>query len=73
MNRSKKNDFVTKARDEFSKSSTIIVTHYSGLNVKEIEELRNNLKEVYMQKLIDDMSPVDKVETGLGINENEDE
>ena len=33
----------------------------------------NNLKEVYMQKLIDDMSPVSEVETGLGINENEDE
>ena len=49
MNRSKKNDFVTKARDEFSKSSTIIVTHYSGLNVKEIEELRKlNLFLIYL-------------------------
>ena len=45
MNRSEKNDFVTKARDEFSKSSTIIVTHYSGLNVKEIEELRKSMRE----------------------------
>ena len=45
MNRSEKNDFVTKVRDEFSKSSTIIVTHYSGLNVKEIEELRKSMRE----------------------------
>ena len=45
MNRSEKNDFVAKVRDEFSKSSTIIVTHYSGLNVKEIEELRKSMRE----------------------------
>ena len=45
MNRSEKNDFVTKARDEFSKLSTIIVTHYSGLNVKETEELRKAMRE----------------------------
>ena len=45
MNRSKKNEFVVKARDEFNKSSTIIVTHYLGLNVKEIEELRNAMRE----------------------------
>jgi large subunit ribosomal protein L10 len=45
VNRSEKNDFVAKVRDEFSKSSTIIVTNYSGLNVKEIEELRKSMRE----------------------------
>ena len=45
MNRSEKNDFVAKMRDEFNKSSTIIVTHYSGLKVKEIDELRKAMRE----------------------------
>ena len=44
MNRSEKKDFVTKIRDDFSNSSTIIVTHYSGLSVKEIEELRKAMR-----------------------------
>ena len=45
VNRSEKKDFVTKIRDEFSNSSTIIVTHYSGLSVKEINELRKAMRE----------------------------
>ena len=45
MNRTEKSSFVSKVRDEFSKSSTIIVTHYLGLKVKEIEELRNAMRE----------------------------
>ena len=45
MNRSEKNDFVAKISDEFNSSSTIIVTNYSGLNVKEIEELRNAMRD----------------------------
>lgn len=44
MNRSEKKDFVSKVRDELSSSSTIIVTHYSGLKVKELEELRKAMR-----------------------------
>ncbi len=44
MNRSEKKDFVEKVRDDFSNSSTIIVTHYSGLNVKEINDLRKTMR-----------------------------
>ena len=44
MNRSEKKVFVEKVRDDFSNSSTIIVTHYSGLNVKEIEDLRKAMR-----------------------------
>ena len=43
MNRSEKKDFVAKLQDEFNNSSTIIVTHYSGLSVKEIEQIRKAL------------------------------
>ena len=45
MNRSEKKEFVTKVRDELSNSSTIIVSHYSGLKVKEIEEIRRAMRE----------------------------
>ena len=45
MNRSEKKDFVAKLQDEFNNSSTIIVTHYSGLSVKEIEQIRNAMRE----------------------------
>ncbi len=44
MNRSEKKDFVEKVRDDFSNSSTIIVTNYLGLKVKEIEELRKTMR-----------------------------
>ena len=44
MNRSEKKDFVAKTRDDLSNSSIIIVTHYSGLRVKEIEELRKAMR-----------------------------
>ena len=44
MNRSEKKDFVAKIRNDFSNASTIIVTNYSGLSVKEIEELRRALR-----------------------------
>ena len=45
MNRSEKKDFVAKLQDEFNNSSTIIVTHYSGLSVKEIEQIRKAMRE----------------------------
>ena len=44
VNRSEKKDFVAKTRDDLSNSSIIIVTHYSGLRVKEIEELRKAMR-----------------------------
>tara|TARA_Y100000590_G_scaffold464747_1_gene634967 strand:- start:3017 stop:3538 length:522 start_codon:yes stop_codon:yes gene_type:complete len=44
VNRSEKKDFVEKVRDDFSNSSTIIVTNYLGLKVKEIEELRKTMR-----------------------------
>ena len=45
MNRSEKNKFVSDIQDEFNKSSTVIVANYSGLNVKEIEELRKAMRD----------------------------
>ena len=45
MKRSEKKDFVSKLKDEFSKSSSIIVAEYSGLTVNEYESLRKEMRE----------------------------
>ena len=44
MKRSEKKDFVQKLKDEISKSSSIIVAEYSGLTVKDTENLRNEMR-----------------------------
>ena len=44
MKRSEKKDFVSKLKDEFSNSSSIIVAEYSGLTVNEAESLRNEMR-----------------------------
>ncbi len=45
MKRSEKKDFVSNLKDEFSKSSSIIVAEYSGLTVEESESLRKEMRE----------------------------
>ena len=44
MKRSEKKDFVTKLKDEFDKSSSVIVAEYSGLTVEESEKLRKEMR-----------------------------
>ncbi len=44
MKRSEKKDFVTKLKDEFLNSSSIIVAEYSGLTVSESENLRKEMR-----------------------------
>ncbi len=44
MKRSEKKDFVSKLKDDFSKSSSIIVAEYSGLTVNEAENLRKEMR-----------------------------
>ena len=45
MKRSEKKDFVSKLKDEFSSSSSIIVAEYSGLTVSESESLRKEMRD----------------------------
>ena len=45
MKRSEKNNFVQKLKEEFEKSSSVIVTHYSGLSVIETDKLRKAMRE----------------------------
>ena len=44
MKRSEKKDFVSKLKDEFSNSSSIIVAEYSGLTVNESDSLRKEMR-----------------------------
>ena len=44
MKRSEKKEFVQKLKDEIDISSSVIVTHYSGLTVEESEQLRLEMR-----------------------------
>ena len=45
MKRSEKVDFVSKLKDDFSNSASIIVAEYSGLTVNEVEVLRKEMRD----------------------------
>lgn len=45
MNRTEKEELVAEMRDVFANNSTVVVTHYSGLTVTEMEELRAQVRE----------------------------
>ena len=45
MNKEKKKIYVKEMKNFFSKSSSVFVTHYQGLTVKQIDELKNEYKE----------------------------
>ena len=44
MKLSEKKDFVQKMKDEFDKSSSVIVAHYSGLSVLETDSIRKEMR-----------------------------
>ncbi len=45
MNRTEKEELVAEMREVFANSSTVVVSHYSGLTVAEMEELRSKMRE----------------------------
>ena len=46
MDRAQKQELVSSLGEAFANSSVVVVTHYKGLNVKEITELRGKMREV---------------------------
>jgi len=44
VKRSEKKDFVSKIKDELKDSSSVVVTHYSGLSVLETDVLRREMR-----------------------------
>jgi len=45
MNKNKKKNYIEEMKNFFSKSSSIFVTHYQGLTVKQIDELRSEMRK----------------------------
>lgn len=45
MNREEKQELVAELRTSFGEASTIVVAHYSGMTVKELESLRAKVRE----------------------------
>ena len=45
MNKEQKKSYIDEVKDFFNKNSSVLVTHYKGLNVKQIDELRSELRK----------------------------
>tara|TARA_B100001123_G_scaffold29254_1_gene30923 strand:+ start:59 stop:568 length:510 start_codon:yes stop_codon:yes gene_type:complete len=45
MNKEKKKMYIEEMKDFFSKSNSILVTHYQGLTVKQIDQLRAEMRK----------------------------
>ena len=45
MKRSDKKDFVQNLKEDLNNSSSVIVAHYAGLSVKEIDDLRKAMRD----------------------------
>ena len=45
MNKEKKKMYIEQMKDFFNKKSSILVTHYQGLTVKQIDELRAEMRK----------------------------
>tara|TARA_Y100000590_G_scaffold393418_1_gene471693 strand:- start:592 stop:1128 length:537 start_codon:yes stop_codon:yes gene_type:complete len=45
VDRTQKENIVSNLKKDFEESNLLVVTHYSGLNVNEIEELRSEMRE----------------------------
>ena len=45
MNKEKKKNYIEEMKDFFSKNSSIFITHYQGLSVKQLDELRSEMRK----------------------------
>ena len=45
MNKEQKKNYITKMIDQFEKSKAIMVTHYQGLTMTQLDELRSKMRE----------------------------
>ena len=45
MNKNKKKKYVEEMKDFFNKTASVLVTHYQGLTVKQIDELRKEMRK----------------------------
>ena len=45
MNKEQKQAYITEMTAQFEKSEAVLVTHYQGLNVKQLDDLRKQMRE----------------------------
>ena len=45
MNKNKKKLYIEEMKDFFKKTTSVFVTHYQGLSVKQIDELRSEMRK----------------------------
>ena len=45
MNKEKKKSYINEMTSQFDKSEAVIVTHYQGLTVSQLDELRKQMRE----------------------------
>ena len=45
MSREQKKNYITLMQDQFDKSEAVIVTHYQGLTVSQLDDLRKKMRE----------------------------
>ena len=45
MNKEKKKVYIEEMKNFFSETNSVLVTHYQGLNVKQIDELRSEMRK----------------------------
>ena len=45
MNKQQKQTYITEMTAQFEKSEAVLVTHYQGLNVKQLDDLRKQMRE----------------------------
>ena len=46
MNREEKTQLLAELKELFDNSETVIISHYKGLTVQEVSDLRNNIRKV---------------------------
>ena len=47
ISKTKKKNYIEEMKDFFAKTSSIFITHYQGLTVKQIDELRSEMRKWY--------------------------
>ena len=45
MNKEKKKIYIKEMKDNFNKASSVFITHYQGLTVKQIDELKSEMRK----------------------------
>ena len=45
MNKEKKKNYIEEMKNFFNKTNSVLITHYQGLTVKQIDELRSEMRK----------------------------